>query len=99
MSLSAFLARHLWWAMLWWMRRPFIRRLQRWSLTLFPEGPKREKARQNYLRQERFARRIGLPVLRVAVGAFVVVVQLTLVYFLILEAFNRGWIPTTLKPN
>jgi len=88
-------ARQIYGGMLWLMRRPFIRRMQRGSLNLIPAS-RREKARQSYLRQERFARRIGLPLVTFVVGLAFLSILATAMTMLILEGINQGWflVPT-----
>ncbi len=78
--------------MLWVMRRPRVRRLQRASISWVPLAS-RERARQSYLKQERWARRHGLWMLRLVIQMFLLSLSLTLLFMLGLEAFNQGWIP------
>jgi hypothetical protein len=90
--LAEFLARRLWWAMLWLMRRPAMRRLQRNSVKLLPES-KREKAWQNIRRQEAWARDNGLPLLKVVITFLLISIGLTLTWLFVLELITRGLIP------
>lgn len=83
------LARQIWWGMLWLIRRPLSRRLQRASLKLAPES-KREKFRQSMIAQERFARRIGLPVLRFVLRVFFLSAFLTLAISYVLDEIEAG---------
>jgi len=62
-ALASLMARLLWRAMLWLMRRRWMKTLQRKSILLFPERM-RAKAWEGMVRQNRFARRIGLPMLK-----------------------------------
>ena len=65
-GLVDWLARRIWWGMLWMMRRPTVRRMQRASLRLVPEQ-RRERRREGFLRSQMFARRIGLPLVKTLV--------------------------------
>lgn len=88
-------ARRIWWCMLWYMRRPFMRRMQRAAINLYrPE--KREKARLTMIKQEKFARRIGLPVLRFVLKFFVLSVVISTFALFIINGVADGWlvIPT-----
>lgn len=60
--LAGRLARFVWFGMLWFMRRPLMKRLRRSSVSVFPV-PYRERAWRSLVRQDRLARRWGLPVL------------------------------------
>ncbi len=88
---TLWLARQVWGGMLWIMRRPVIRRAQRGSVNLFPERM-RPWARENYLSQERWARRYGLRLITLVVRLFVLSVAATAIYMGLLELFNRGWL-------
>ncbi len=87
--IALFLARRLWWGMLWLMRRRWMRRLQRAAIDLSPEGPKRERARQSLLDQERLARRWGLPLLTFSLRMLMLSILLTLLWNLYWEAEAR----------
>lgn len=93
--MTHFIARRIWWGMLWYMRRPFIRRLQRAAINL-AKPEKREKARQAMIKQEKFARRIGLPLITFVVRFFFLSVVLTYLTMFILNGVADGWlvIPT-----
>lgn len=75
--------------MLWLMRRPWMKRVQRWSWQILPES-KREKARLNLQRQNLFALRYGLRLLRVTIMMFFGSVLLTLTYLMVLELQQAG---------
>lgn len=72
------------------MRRPFIKRLQRASLTWFKEGQKREKARQSMVKQERFARRYGLLVVTWSIRLMLLSLTLTWGFRLVLYLQETG---------
>lgn len=61
------LARRLWYLMLWTMRRPPIKRL-RLTFPKYLPPSQREKAWQSFRNQERFARKYGLTLTRWIVG-------------------------------
>lgn len=93
--MTRWLARRIWFFMLWLIRRPGSRILQRAAINLSPPH-KREKVRASINRQEKFARKIGLPLLTFVINLFFVSVGLTFVLLFVLNAQAEGWliIPT-----
>jgi len=93
--MTRWLARHIWYWMLWSIRRPMARKLQKAALRLIPES-RRESARLQAIKQEKFARKIGLPLLTFVINLFFISVALTLLLLFILNATAEGWlvIPT-----
>jgi hypothetical protein len=75
--------------MLWLMRRPWMTRLQRRSVLLFPEA-QRAKAWQSMIRQNRFARRFGLRILVGTVNLFLASIVLTLCFLAALRLADEG---------
>lgn len=88
-KLARWMARLSWYGMLWVMRRPWMKRLQRQSLKLFPER-KRSKAQQSLVEQNRLARRIGLRLLTIAYSVFLASVLVTGTYYLALYLVAVG---------
>lgn len=86
------IARRIWFALLWWIRGPFIRRMQRAGLRLVPNRY-RDRARQAQIAQERFARRIGLPLLRFLISVFLLSVAASLLFRFAIYAIEQEWIP------
>lgn len=82
-------ARILWFGMLWLMRRNYMRRLQSASIGWLPASI-REKARRALIRQNAFARRIGLPLTTVTLNIFFASIALTFVWFACLWLFEHG---------
>jgi hypothetical protein len=84
-SVSTYLARQLWWWMLWLMRRPWMKRLQRASMR-WAGSDRESRLRQSLIRQNAFARHVGLWVLTfsinlllgsiVVIGAFAAAIEL-----------------------
>ncbi len=89
--LARILARFLWGKMLWLMRRPWMKRLQQVSQNLFPE-PKRSEIRSSWNRQNRWARRVGLPLLTVSMNLLLASILLTTAYFLVLGLYEGGFL-------
>ncbi|MCW5935826.1 MAG: hypothetical protein KIT11_00775 [Fimbriimonadaceae bacterium] len=85
---ALWIARRVWWAMLWFMRRPWMKRVQRASINLWPEGAKRESARASFRRQERLARQIGLRVLHGVFTLCLYFVALVVIYSLLSEVIG-----------
>lgn len=92
--LAQALARRLWAAMLWFMRRKWMKRLQRSSVTLFPEGPRRDKAWEGFRNQERFARKYGLRILTGVITVCLYSILLLVLYNVVYLALEQGWLPT-----
>jgi ABC-type sugar transport system permease subunit len=61
--ISNWLARKTWFFMIQWMRQPWMRRAQLAPLKWIPEH-KHEKFMTSHKSQNRFARRIGLPLMK-----------------------------------
>jgi hypothetical protein len=93
--MTRWIARKIWGWMLWSIRRPAARKLQRAALNLIPESH-RESAHKSAIKQEKFARKIGLPLLTFVINLFFVSVALTFMLLFILNAVADGWlvIPT-----
>lgn len=75
--------------MLWFMRRPPIKRFRRGFVRFLPES-KRAGAWDSVRRQDRFARRYGLGVLTVCLTISIAILLFGLAYSLALELYNRG---------
>lgn len=88
-ALAMLLARRLWAAMLWLMRRKWMRNLQDASVKLLPEH-RRDRARANIYRQNRLARRWGLRLLHVALQLLLASIVVTLLLLLILNLSTSG---------
>lgn len=93
--MARWIARRLWFAILWAVRRPSARQAQRRMSLLVPERllPGFER---RVMAQERFARRIGLRLLTFVVNLFLLSVSAGLLMTLFLYASALGWfvIPT-----
>lgn len=93
-AIATQIARNVWSAMLWFMRRPWMRRLQRGSVKLLPEGPRRDRAWARIRRQERFARKYGLRILTWVVTACLVSIALLFAYNVVTWLIDARIIPT-----
>lgn len=93
--MGRWIARRLWFAILWAVRRPSSRRFQRQLVALVPERFRATFVRR-MMAQERFARRIGLKVLTFVVNLFLLSVSAGLLLSFFLNATAEGWfvIPT-----
>jgi hypothetical protein len=78
-AIANWLARHAWYWMLYFMRRPFIKRLQRRWLREVPGEPYKRFPKA-FVRQNRFARRFGLHLLTFTFNLFLVSVFITFAY-------------------
>lgn len=84
LATARWIARRIWWASLWLMRRAWMRRAQRMPLR-WMSSERAERARLNLVRQNVFARRIGLRLITFVVALFLIslaiqVVSATAVY-------------------
>ena len=93
-ALARWIARHLWGHMLWVMRRPWMKRLQRASAKLFPES-RREKAKRSMNKQNQWARKVGLQLLTFSINMLLGSMIITGAYFLILGLYESGYLNPT----
>ncbi len=88
-AIAKYLARHLWGAMLWLMRRPWIKFLQRKSWHIFPASMQ-PRARVSFNRQNRFARRYGLRMLTATISLFLASMAVTACFMFALYLIDSG---------
>jgi hypothetical protein len=75
--------------MLWLMRRPWMKRAQLAPLSYLPPTL-REKASVSHIKQNRFARRVGLPMLNVVYVMFLATLLLSCCVRVAVELHERG---------
>lgn len=75
-----------------------MKRLQRASINILPEH-KRPGARESMKRQNRLARRIGLPLMVFAMNLVIASTLVTAVYFIILGLGESGALSVPNSPN
>jgi hypothetical protein len=90
-ALAAWISRKLWGHMLWLMRRPWMKDLQRRSSHLFTDRY-RPKARESLVRQNRFARRYGLTLLTLSMTLLLASVAITVTYFIAMSMYESGYL-------
>lgn len=73
------------------MRRRWMRRLQDASIDMWPKRM-RPRMRESYLRQNRFARRYGLRVLRFSIFLLLASLALTLTLIIVLRLYDAGYL-------
>ncbi len=98
--LSQVIARWLWGHMLWLMRRPWMKDLQRRSTKMF--GIKfAAKAQASLVSQNRFARKHGLGILRASIVLFLASIAITFTFFFALYLYDIGAlsVPETVRQN
>jgi hypothetical protein len=86
---ARWIARLIWIGMIWAMRRPLMKRLQRLSWQMWRE-PTRSRAHTSLIRQNRFARRYGIAILAFAVQLFFLSMLLTGAFYLALWMTETG---------
>ena len=87
--LARWMARRLWWVSLWLMRRRLMRRLQEASVSWLPPE-KAHRARLKLVRQNAFARRIGLRLLTFVAMLFLVSLAIQAVYSAAIYLVDSG---------
>lgn len=92
--IADWLARRIWWLMLWFLRRPRIRRLRRRTFG-FDSAAGKERRRESVLKQEALARRYGLQIVRVSLVALILSVALTGVWYIVLWMYGQGMLNLT----
>ena len=89
-AVADFLARHCWYWMLYFMRRRWMKRLQhRWLRPV--EGEPHMRFPDNFIKQNRFARRVGLKLLTLTINLFLASVFITGAYFAALYMYENGY--------
>lgn len=95
--MALLLARPTWWGLVWLMRRGWMRRAQEWPAK-FLRGERRATFLRRHYAQNRFARRIGLPLLTIAYELLLGSLLLSVMYQGALRLIESGYIfPETLK--
>lgn len=89
-ALANFLARLIWWSCLWLMRRPLIKKLQRRSSHFFPKGFG-SRARDSFIRQNRFARRNGVRIIAAILNLFFAYTLVLIAYVMVLSLNEDGF--------
>ena len=81
------------------MRRPWMKRIHLFPMARMP-GAKANAYYDKYKRQNRFARKIGLPVLRAVYFLFVASCLINLAMVVALRMNDEGWLsPPKLEKN
>jgi hypothetical protein len=89
-AVANYLARHCWYWMLYFMRRPWMKRLQRrWLQSV--EGEPHKRFPDSFIKQNRFARRVGLRLLSFTITMFLASVFITGAYYLALYMQEGGY--------
>ena len=91
LALATWMARHLWRAILWLMRRPWMKRFQHATVRLVPSRY-REAGRKAMINQNRFARRIGLPMLTFMMCLVVGCLLVTGTFLLAMRLYELGYL-------
>ena len=77
--------------MLWLMRRPWMKNLQRASLKLAPAS-RRESVQRSMNRQNQWARRRGLALLSFSIAMLLASMVVTGAYFAVLALYDGGYL-------
>lgn len=88
-TLARYLARLIWGNLLWTMRRPWMKRLQRAATSLVP-AERRDRMRQSVIKQNKWARRYGFTLLAVSLNMLLASAIVTSTYFLVLGLYESG---------
>ena len=99
LSIANLLARKTWFFVLFWMRRPWMKRVHLYPMAKMSED-KGKVYYEKYKKQNRFARRIGLPLLRGVYFLFVASVLIQITMLVALRMNEQGWLsPPKLEKN
>jgi len=88
---ARWMARIVWRGMLWLMRRSWMKWLQRATTQIVPVKF-RALARQSQVRQNRFARRIGLPMLTFMMNLVLGSIVITLCFETAMRLYESGYL-------
>jgi hypothetical protein len=89
--LATWLARLTWFWIIQWMRRPWMRRAHLAPLKWIHNESKRARFMQSYLKQNRLARKIGLPLLKTVYVVFFACFALQIAYSVAIKMNEQGW--------
>lgn len=92
------LSRTVWYGVLWLSRRPWAKRLQRASIQLAPERL-RPRMRASMARQNAWARRYGLRVVRLSLTMVLLSAAFWGVWLLLILAADQGWLVRPASPD
>jgi hypothetical protein len=97
-KLASWLARITWFWIIYWMRRPWMRRAHMAPLKWIQSESKRAKFIASYQSQNKLARRIGLPMLRFIYLIFLAVMALQVAYSFAMYLNESGYLtPSVLE--
>ena len=89
--IARFLARLIWRGVLWLMRRKWMKTFQRNSVLNFPKSM-RAKAWESLVRQNRFARRTGLPLITFMMSLVLGSIIITGTFLVAMHLYESGYL-------
>ncbi len=89
--IANWLARLIWRAVLWLMRRNWMKGIQRKSILIVPKSF-REQAWKSQVRQNRFARRTGLPMLKFMMNLVLGSIIITVTFLAAMRLYESGFL-------
>jgi hypothetical protein len=87
------LARHVWWFLLWFLRRPAIKLFRATAHQRLPKSMQ-AKAHRNVVEHDKFARKYGVQVLTIMFLILITSILLSLTGWVVLRMIDNGVIPT-----
>ncbi len=90
-SIANFLARLIWFGILWLMRRKWIKAIQKKSVRILPKGM-RARAWACLVRRNRYFIRIGLPMLKFLMNLVVGSLIITSTFLTAMRLFESGYL-------
>lgn len=90
-AVARFLARLLWRALLWFMRRKWMKRLEGGYVQLAPPSL-RGATRRAMLRRKRVSRRIGLPMLTFMMNLVIACLLISCTFSVAMYLFEHGYL-------
>lgn len=88
-EIARWMGDRLWYLLLWIMRRPLIKRLERGSFRLMP-GKWRSRAWENHKRQNAFARRWGRKLMRFCSYVLLISTSIQLIVLIMMALAEQG---------
>jgi hypothetical protein len=91
-SIARWLARITWFWIIQWMRKPWMRRAHLAPLRWMKTEDRKEKFLDSYRKQNRLARRIGIPMLKTVYFIFLACMALQITYSVAMTMNEKGWL-------
>jgi hypothetical protein len=95
-SIANFLARLIWFGILWLMRRKWMKAIQKQSVRILPKGMQ-ERAWDGLVRRNRYFRHVGLSMLKFLMNLVVGSLIITSTFLTAMRLFESGYLTIPYK--